>query len=75
MNEEENINQSTEGQQSAENKSMNSELANVNEQPQTKNLKLQTENMEVHKHPHHATHKKKWTEYLLEFFMLFLAVF
>ena len=35
----------------------------------------QTENMEVHKHPHHVMHKKKWTEYLLEFFMLFLAVF
>ena len=33
------------------------------------------ENMEVHKHPHHVTHKKKWPEYLLEFFMLFLAVF
>lgn len=32
-------------------------------------------NMEVHKHPHHVTHKKKWSEYLLEFFMLFLAVF
>ncbi|MDQ6756171.1 MAG: hypothetical protein M3004_04465 [Bacteroidota bacterium] len=31
--------------------------------------------MEVHKHPHHVMHKKKWTEYLLEFFMLFLAVF
>jgi hypothetical protein len=31
--------------------------------------------MEVHKHPHHVTHKKKWPEYLLEFFMLFLAVF
>src|SRR5690348_7578568 len=31
--------------------------------------------MEVHKHPHHVTHKKKWNEYLLEFFMLFLAVF
>ena len=30
--------------------------------------------MEVH-HPHGITHKKKWTEYLLEFFMLFLAVF
>ena len=30
--------------------------------------------MEVH-HSHHPTHKKKWTEYLLEFFMLFLAVF
>jgi hypothetical protein len=29
--------------------------------------------MEVH-HPHHPTHKKKWKEYLLEFFMLFLAV-
>jgi hypothetical protein len=35
----------------------------------------ETENMEVHKHPHHITHKKKWGEYLLEFFMLFLAVF
>src|ERR1700744_2603888 len=31
--------------------------------------------MEVHKHPHHVTHKKKWPEYLLEFGMLFLAVF
>lgn len=35
----------------------------------------ETENTEVHKHPHHVTHKKKWIEYLLEFFMLFLAVF
>lgn len=33
------------------------------------------EEMEVHKHPHHITHKKKGGEYLLEFFMLFLAVF
>ena len=41
----------------------------------TTNQKLQTEAMEVHKHPHHVTHKKKWPEYLLEFFMLFLAVF
>ena len=30
--------------------------------------------METH-HSHHLSHKKKWTEYLLEFFMLFLAVF
>src|SRR6266498_5972805 len=37
--------------------------------------KQATENMEVHKHPHHVTHKKKWGEYLLEFLMLFLAVF
>ncbi len=36
---------------------------------------LQTNEMEVHKHPHHVTHKKQWGEYLLEFFMLFLAVF
>jgi hypothetical protein len=37
--------------------------------------KSEIENMEVQKHPHHVTHKKKWEEYLLEFFMLFLAVF
>jgi hypothetical protein len=35
----------------------------------------ETETMEVHKHPHHVTHRKKWGEYLLEFLMLFLAVF
>lgn len=29
--------------------------------------------MEVH-HPHHPAHKKKWSEYMLEFFMLFTAV-
>ena len=29
--------------------------------------------MEVH-HPHHPTHKKKWSEYTLEFVMLFTAV-
>jgi hypothetical protein len=29
--------------------------------------------MEVH-HPHHPSHKKKWSEYFLEFFMLFIAV-
>jgi hypothetical protein len=44
-------------------------------QPQTINYKQETENMEVHKHPHHVTHTKKWPEYLLEFLMLFLAVF
>jgi hypothetical protein len=41
----------------------------------TVNPNQETENMEVHKHPHHVTHKKKWGEYLLEFLMLFLAVF
>src|SRR6476659_1817814 len=43
--------------------------------PETIKPNQETENMEVHKHPHHVTHKKKWGEYLLEFFMLFLAVF
>ena len=47
----------------------------IEAEQQTINQNLQTENMEVHKHPHHITHKKKWGEYLLEFFMLFLAVF
>jgi hypothetical protein len=44
-------------------------------QPEIQNTELQTDQMEVHKHPHHVMHKKKWSEYLLEFFMLFLAVF
>jgi hypothetical protein len=30
--------------------------------------------MEVHKHPHHVMHKKKFGEYFLEFLMIFLAV-
>ncbi len=29
--------------------------------------------MEVH-HPHHANHKKKWSEYIIEFVLLFTAV-
>ena len=29
--------------------------------------------MEVH-HPHHPTHKKKWSEYIIEFVLLFTAV-
>ena len=41
----------------------------------TINHNQEIENMEVHKHPHHVTHKKNGIEYLLEFFMLFLAVF
>ena len=46
---------------------------NINADTTTQNH--ETENMEVHKHPHHVTHKKKFGEYLLEFLMLFLAVF
>jgi hypothetical protein len=59
--------------QSSEVKKDNSEapetkLATSNEQPAT-------DNMEVHKHPHDVMHKKKWGEYLLEFLMIFFAVF
>ena len=67
MTEEKNIEQRREEE--------NSENSNMNEGSQTTNDNTQTENMEVHKHPHHVTHKKKWGEYLLEFLMLFLAVF
>jgi len=42
---------------------------------ETINQNQDNENMEIHKHPHHVTHKKKWGEYVLEFLMLFLAVF
>ena len=45
------------------------------EDTETINTNQEIENMEVHKHPHHVTHKKKWGEYVLEFLMLFLAVF
>lgn len=45
------------------------------EKQETNNEKPETEIMEVHKHPHHVTHKKKWGEYLLEFLMIFFAVF
>ncbi|MEO6537403.1 MAG: hypothetical protein ABIT07_13155 [Ferruginibacter sp.] len=67
MNKEENIKQPTDNiLQLPENETVPEPLT-INDQPSTI--------MEVHKHPHHVTHKKKWGEYLLEFFMLFLAVF
>jgi hypothetical protein len=43
------------------------------EQPETPEHHPESTNMEVHHHPH-AHHKKKWTDYLFEFLMLFLAV-
>ncbi|MDP4265641.1 MAG: hypothetical protein Q8941_24185 [Bacteroidota bacterium] len=58
----------------SQSKSFSGEIISTNETD--KGISNQeTENMEVHKHPHHITHKKKWGEYLLEFIMLFLAVF
>ena len=55
--------------------SIEENICDDNIQYTTLNTQHNVENMEVHKHPHHVTHKKKWGEYLLEFFMLFLAVF
>jgi len=40
----------------------------------TGNSKLQTETMEVHHHPDLHHRPKPWKEYLLEYFMIFLAV-
>ncbi len=58
----------------SQSKSFSDEIISTNE-TDTRISNQETENMEVHKHPHHVTHKKKWGEYLLEFIMLFLAVF
>ncbi|HEY1871098.1 MAG TPA: hypothetical protein VGG71_08575 [Chitinophagaceae bacterium] len=55
-------------------KSFSDEKSSTNESD-TGISNQETQNMEVHKHPHHVMHKKKWGEYLLEFIMLFLAVF
>lgn len=48
---------------------------NLHQESDIINHRSETIPMEVHKHPHHVTHKKQWFEYLLEFIMLFLAVF
>jgi len=42
-------------------------------QPETSNIKNETQDMEVHHHGH-VHEKKKWREYLFQFLMLFLAV-
>jgi hypothetical protein len=40
----------------------------------TENLKLSTDQMEVHHHPQLEHNRKPWKEYLLEGFMIFIAV-
>ena len=76
MDEEQNIPENKERIISTVNNENNSTGENVLTPQQTVPI-IQSESpvMEVHKHPHHVTHKKKWGEYLLEFFMLFFAVF
>jgi len=61
--------------ESADETLSSAEPVTESEQLITHNSELIPSDMEVHKHPHHVTHKKKWGEYLLEFLMLFLAVF
>lgn len=68
MNEEEKIEE-----QSAEDRLQATQNKNVSE-PSTINDQPSTENMEVHHHGH-VHEKKKWKEYVFQFFMLFLAVF
>jgi len=67
MNEEEKINQTNADPENPQQTNEKSPLS-INNSPLTINP------MELH-HPHHVTHKKKWGEYVLEFLMLFLAVF
>ena len=59
MSEEEKINQPPDDSQpSTENENISEE----NIEHTTLNTQHNEENMEVHKHPHHVTHKKKWGE-------------
>ena len=63
MNKEENIPEENLNQDNNQPNKINSFQEPIHESPQT-------ETMEVHKHPHHITHKKKWTEYVLESLMV-----
>jgi hypothetical protein len=52
----------------------NETVAEENIQHSTPNIEPNIDNMEVHHHGH-VQEKKKWKEYVFQFFMLFLAVF
>src|ERR1035438_1899915 len=67
MSEEKNINHEPEGNNNAEDGNENASQELTIEQSKT-----QSENMEVHHHPH--VEKKNFKEYFLEFLMIFLAV-
>src|SRR5437773_12560964 len=74
MSEEKNIERSGK-EQGTSNKPEAKQPATSNQQQQTSNLKPETTNMETHAHHLHKAPGKKWTHYLFEFLMLFLAVF
>ncbi len=75
MSEEENLNQPTEDNPPSTEESKTVDESIIDNLPTEQAGAQPSTIMEVHKHPHHVMHKKKWGEYLLEFFMLFLAVF
>ncbi len=63
MSEEDNIQEeSIDNSPQVTNENNAAELQTCLPDRQATNQKLQTE-MEVHKHPHHVTHKKKWAGY------------
>ncbi len=70
------VQQNDEQQVNGENTNTNSFVTNTtNEQQETKNSELITQEMEVHHHSHGGHGKKNWKNYFWEFLMLFLAVF
>ncbi|HEY5369620.1 MAG TPA: hypothetical protein VIJ75_11565, partial [Hanamia sp.] len=81
INEEENIEAGSQKGKTQSHEEVNGESlsrqmreSSENDEPQISKEPASNKNMELH-HPHHVTHKKEWHEYLLEFIMLFLAVF
>jgi hypothetical protein len=77
MSEEEKIelskeSEKTESRQEEVNENNSQGAPHETNQPETQNLQLQTENMEVHHHP--KVEKKNFREYLLEGLMIFIAV-
>src|SRR5437762_1981428 len=78
MSEEKNIEGSDKPQGTSDKPKENSELKNeqsVATASETSNQRQATENMETHAHHLHKAPGKKWSHYLFEFLMLFLAVF
>jgi hypothetical protein len=72
MSEEKNIEQSPENIHDTEPENIQSTTSSKD--PETSNIKLETDNMEVHHHPQLEHKPKPWKEYLLEGLMIFLAV-
>ncbi len=75
MNEEKNLHEEDSTDNSQQHPVENKNTQSIPDpQPETSNQKTEIEEMEVHHHGH-VHEKKKWKEYLFQFFMLFLAVF